>query len=276
MRIRFPNGKKKVITFSYDDGVEQDIRLINLFKEYGIKGTFNLNSGLFNTIHSVFGNKECKRLSHEKLKQIYKHPNIEIGIHTVSHCSLPSVSNSNKILEVINDRNNLEQIFEMPLKGMAYPYGHYNDDTIKVLQDCGIVYSRTVQSHHSFILPTDWLKLGATCHHNDDMLMPLAHKFLDENPTDKEDPFMFYIWGHSYEFDRNNNWEVIEQLLKYTSYKEDVWYATNIEIYNYIDAYKNLIYSSNDRIIHNPSAISVWICSGDKTIELPSGSTVNI
>ena len=40
------NGKKKAVTFSYDDGVEQDRRLIALFNKYGMKATFNQNSGI--------------------------------------------------------------------------------------------------------------------------------------------------------------------------------------------------------------------------------------
>ncbi len=36
----------KYLTFSYDDGVTQDIRLIELFNKYGMKATFNINSGL--------------------------------------------------------------------------------------------------------------------------------------------------------------------------------------------------------------------------------------
>lgn len=39
-------GKMKAITFSYDDGVTQDRRLVELFNRYGVKGTFNLNSEL--------------------------------------------------------------------------------------------------------------------------------------------------------------------------------------------------------------------------------------
>ena len=44
--IQFPKGKRKALTLSYDDGVEQDIRLIENMKQHGLKGTFNLNSGL--------------------------------------------------------------------------------------------------------------------------------------------------------------------------------------------------------------------------------------
>ena len=37
----------KALTFSYDDGVTQDKRLIKILNKYGLKCTFNINSGLF-------------------------------------------------------------------------------------------------------------------------------------------------------------------------------------------------------------------------------------
>ena len=43
----FPGGLRKAVTFSFDDGVRQDLRLMDLFRTHGIKATFNLNSGLF-------------------------------------------------------------------------------------------------------------------------------------------------------------------------------------------------------------------------------------
>lgn len=42
--MRYPGGKAKAVTFSYDDGVIQDRRLAELFDKYGLKGTFNFNN----------------------------------------------------------------------------------------------------------------------------------------------------------------------------------------------------------------------------------------
>ena len=39
------SGKLKAVTFSYDDGMTQDIRLIELLNKYNLKCTFNINSG---------------------------------------------------------------------------------------------------------------------------------------------------------------------------------------------------------------------------------------
>ena len=55
------NGKKKAITFSFDDGVTQDIRVIKILNQYGLKGTFNLNSGFFgllNPYYSCYGKRK--------------------------------------------------------------------------------------------------------------------------------------------------------------------------------------------------------------------------
>ena len=45
--MRFPEGKSKALTLSYDDGVEQDRTLLDILNAAGLKCTFNLNSGCF-------------------------------------------------------------------------------------------------------------------------------------------------------------------------------------------------------------------------------------
>ena len=47
MYMKFKDGKSKALTLSYDDAVVQDIRLIGIMDKYGIKGTFNVNSGWY-------------------------------------------------------------------------------------------------------------------------------------------------------------------------------------------------------------------------------------
>ena len=46
-RLYWPEGKRKAFTLSYDDGIEQDRRLVRMMNERKVRGTFNLNSGLF-------------------------------------------------------------------------------------------------------------------------------------------------------------------------------------------------------------------------------------
>ena len=45
--MRYPGGRSRALTFSFDDGVQQDKRFIGLLRQYGLCSTFNLNSGRF-------------------------------------------------------------------------------------------------------------------------------------------------------------------------------------------------------------------------------------
>lgn len=85
-----------------------------------------------------------------------------------------------------------------------------------------------------------------------------------------------YVWGHSFEFDRDDNWELIEEFCEYIGKKDDIWYAANIEIVDYMKAAKNLKYSARGNMVYNPSAINVWIEVDGKVHEIKGGATVNI
>ena len=85
--------------------------------------------------------------------------------------------------------------------------------------------------------------------------MELAKKFV-ENTINKE-PMLFYLWGHSFEFDEDDNWNVIENFCELIGNRDDIWYATNIEIYDYVQAYRRLVWTADMRRVYNPSAIPV-------------------
>ena len=130
---------------------------------------------------------------------------------------------------------------------------------VATLRQCGIAYARTTVSTERFDLPTDWLRLPATCRHSNPRLMELAEKFVT-NPFEKA-PGLFYLWGHSYEFDwdtPDNNWGIIEQFAEYMGGREDIWYATNIEICDYVAAYKQLIFSTDGSKVYNPTATELF------------------
>ena len=118
----------------------------------------------------------------------------------------------------------------------------------------------------------DWLRLGATCHHDDPMLMKLAGEFVSQTP--ERDSWLFYLWGHSYEFEQHGNWDAIENFLKTVSGREDVWYATNLEVYDYCKTYEQLIFSADGKTVYNPSAHPVWCQFDDEIVEVGAGKTV--
>lgn len=268
----FPGGRKKALTLSYDDGITQDKRLISIFNKCALKATFNLNSGIQNENNSWINNgKIIKRMNIDEIKDVYE--GHEIAVHSLSHPHLEELPKEMLITEIFDDRKNLEKIFGYPVRGMAYPYGAYNEKVLDAIRACGVEYSRTVKQHEKFNLPENFLEWHPTCHHRNPNLKEITKNFLE---TEFKSIALLYVWGHSYEFDVDENWELIEEFCETVSNNDSIWYATNIEIIDYLKALNNLKYSADCEIVYNPSAISLWISADEKIIEIKSGETVKI
>ena len=261
--LRYPGFLSKALTLSYDDGVVADLRLMEILNANGIKCTFNLNSGLFGL---------GTRLPEDKIIGHYVASAHEIAVHGYKHLALSALQAPALIAEILEDRKNLEALTGAPVTGMAYAYGDFDDRVVSLLADCGITYSRTVTSTRAFSLPTKPLLWDPTCHHNDPRLMELAKRFAEEK-TYRDEPALFYLWGHSYEFDEkhNNNWEVIEEFAAYIGGREDIFYATNGEIMSYISAYNALVFDVDGRSVYNPTATDVYLHINEKDTVAKAG-----
>lgn len=273
MYMKLKDGKSKVLTLSYDDGVVQDIRLIGILDKYGIKGTFNINTGLYLPEDAV-REKFYGRMKLSETQALYRNSGHEVAVHALTHPFLERLKADECIAEIIDDRRNIEAQYGTVARGMAYPYGTYSDGVVDILDKCGICYSRTVKTTEKFGFPENWLTLHPTCHHKNPRLMELAGKFVEETPRYNRDNWMFYLWGHSYEFDNDDNWNVIEEFAQYVGGREDIWYATNIEVYDYVKAYQRLETSVDKKIVHNPSAIDVWFRHENETHCVRAGETL--
>ena len=227
------NGKMKALTFSYDDGVTQDRRLVKLFDKYGLKCTFNINSALLGHAGSLF--QEGVTVPHvkprpEEVRGIYE--GHEIAVHTLHHPALSALSDEEVIREVEEDRIRLSELAGYEVIGMAYPGGTgcMNRHVAELIRDhTGVKYARTTTSTHNFELQTDLLEFNPTAHHHFEMdkLFALAERFVDAGP---DRPQLFYIWGHAYEFDVDDGWGRFEELLKILAGRGDIFYGTNKEV----------------------------------------------
>lgn len=251
--MRFPKGKKKALTLSYDDGVKEDVRLIRIMKKYGLKGTFNISSGFY-----AQEGVDTRNMTKQQATKVYTESGMEVAIHGRTHPFLNQLPENLCINDVIKDRENLEEQFQTIVRGMAYPQGAYSNEVVDCLKCAGIAYARTTISTGDFRIPTDWLRLETTCHHNDPRLMQLAHKFVEEEPKMNRAPWLFYLWGHSYEFEDKYNWNVMEEFAEYMGFRKEIWYATNIEIFEYVEAYRKLVYSLDGHRVFNPTAFTVY------------------
>ena len=274
IQLAFPEGKRKAFTMSYDDGVQQDKKLLGLMHRYGIKGTFNLNSGRldrqqYTNIDGIETN--ISTCSAEEIVQIYNEQ--EIACHGVKHLKLTDIPTGMVAQEIMSDRCYLEDLTKALITGFAYPFGVYSDAVIETLRYCGIQYARTVKNTGTYQLPTDFLKWHPTCHHNDPGLMNLLNEFCQG-----EEIFgasrLFYLWGHSYEFDQKENWDVIEKVFeKLYKYKSYIWMATNKDIYMYVSAFKQLIFSAEGNIVYNPTSTILWMLVDKQVVKVLPGET---
>ena len=276
LHLRFPGGRAKCLTLSYDDGVEQDMRLCELMKKYKIAGTFNISTGNYSPEGKTFDKGRVHRpMTQKACLETYGDPLFEVATHALHHAFLPDIPISEAIHEIIEDRRNIEKQFGGICRGHAYPYGKYSDDIVAALKSCGIVYARTTVSTYSLKLPDNWLILNPTCHHKDERLPELTEKFLNGSP--RREPYFFYLWGHTFEFERDDNWNVIEEFFEKVSGKEDIWYATNIQAYNYVQAFNSLIFSADALTVYNPTVTDLWLSFDNKyTVKIPSGETITL
>lgn len=260
----FPGGKYKCLTMSYDDGQIHDRRLVEIFNRYGIRGTFHLNSGRALT--------DENRIRPEEFPTLYR--GHEVSCHTLTHptiarCPIPSV-----LTQVMEDRIALERVMGYPVRGLSYPNGSYSKEICDMLQYTGVRYARMVGNSDGFDMPEDFMRWKATCHHSH-RLMELGREFLAREKPQYQ--YLMYVWGHSFEFAREDNWQLIEDFCSMMGGREDIWYATNIEIVDYMDVFHRLQFAADNSFVYNPSAANAWIRVNDGApINIPGGARVTL
>jgi len=267
--FRFPGFVTRACTLSYDDGMIYDKHLIEIMRKHGVKGTFNLNSrNLLSTDEKLLKSEDWLNLRGD---------DIEIALHGYRHLVLEKYPSSLGLRDIIANREHLENTFGRVIRGLAYANGSYNDEVLEMLRMSDVAYARTTKATEDFEIPTEWLTLHPTCHHNHPKLFELVDKFLQDpvpNNFWTRKPRLFYLWGHSYEFPRDDNWEVIERFCEIMGKNGTVWKATNIDIYNYVRAFYSLKFSADGSYAENLSAIDLYLRYNDRDIIVKSGETV--
>ncbi len=249
---------------SYDDGSEHDRRLVDIFNRYGIRASFNLNSGTLG--------QPCK-ITPQELPTLYR--GHEVSCHTVNHPDLTLLTDEAVRREILDDRRRLEDLTGQPVRGLAYPFGTWDDRLVALLPDLGIAYARTAVCTDSFAIPERFLLWHTTCHHN--RALHLAGPFLQHPGPDLA---LLYVWGHSYELDGfmsgdlSKNWDYLESLCRLLHGREDIYYSTTIELVDYLDAVRRLVIAAST--VTNPSAVSVWLKWREGAIELPAGTSFSL
>jgi peptidoglycan-N-acetylglucosamine deacetylase len=273
---QFPQAKRIAVTLSWDDGLVADRRLVAAMNEWGLKGTFNLNSSLLEGPGKAAPvDRWQEHVRRDEVASLYA--GHEVAIHTLTHPHLEKLDASQVVEEVLRDRQNLEDLVGYPVRGAAYPFGSYNAQVISILRDLGIVYCRTCANTDRPWPVAEPLLLASTGHVFNCNPLSIPERF-EKACQDPGYSGLFYVWGHSYEFDRpgGHTWDDLPRFIKPLGGKPDVWYCTNIELFDYEAARQRLVIAANRRSAHNPSAIAVTLLVDGKTVEVPGGKTLSL
>ncbi|PZX94446.1 polysaccharide deacetylase [Flavobacterium aquariorum] len=271
----FPEGKSKALILSYDDGRSEDRRLVKLMNKYRLIGTFHLNSnklGLTNYLNKA------------EIKELFA--GHEVSVHSANHPNLTVLSKIDIVYEIAEDRKELERLVNYPVRGMAYPFGNYNDFLVETIKGLGIEYARTVYDSYNFDIPKDFLQWRATMHQfgkaytetnnpeNDRRELEHFYQTINEFLQTKNLALMD-VWGHSYEIGSDENkWNETEKFFKMVSNNPGIYYAKQIDVVDYINAFNNLKFSVNKNIVMNPSSWTVFFKKDGKTYSVLPGKTI--
>ena len=232
--MKWTEKYKKAITFSYDDGITQDIRLVELMNKYGIKCTFNINSekmGMPGTLEREGNTLSFYRLTAYDVKKVYE--GHEIASHTLLHKRLTEMTDEGVIEAVEKDRLTLSELVGYEVVGFAYPCGGVNhDDRVAriIKEHTGVKYARTNKKTDSMQLQHDLYKFLPNVSHvmQGDRLDVLTERLIN---YDGDEPQILYIYGHSFELDFDNKyWAKLEEYFKFISGRKDIFLGTNKEV----------------------------------------------
>lgn len=243
-RLYYPEFRNKALTFSYDDGQIFDRRLVEIFNRFGLKATFHLNSGTLDT--EGF-------LTKQEIAALFE--GHEIACHGVMHEFPTHLAQERLVQEFYQDRLTLEACTGRIIRGCSYAYGEYDERVVNTLKALGFAYCRTVDSLGNFRVPEEFIRWRPSCHHND-AFGELPDRFLNTPGFSRLS--LFYVWGHSFEFDRENTWDKMEVFCEKMSGRDDVWYTTNIDYVDYMNAARGLLFSADGTRIRNLSSIPVY------------------
>lgn len=257
----FPERKYKALTLSFDDNHVEDRRLVAMLNRYGIKATFNL----------ISGGQGDDRIPQNEFAGLYK--GHEAASHTVSHPTLTCCSPEQAALQILEDRRTLERLTGAPVRGLAYPNGIYDRRIMDMLPALGIRYARTVHDTGGFLMPQDFYAWDPSCHFRRGVL-ELADQFAALNKPNRLQ--LFYVWGHSFELSSENDWQLMEIFCQKMCRHADIWYATNIEIVDYMDRLSRLQFTADADKVYNPSALPCWTVVDNKLYEIPGGETIEL
>lgn len=200
-------GTRKIFMLSFDDGTIYDGRFVELLNKYHIPCTFNLNTGLEDFVWYFEGKPVQRQKLAGTVEQYRGH---EIASHTRTHPLLTELPVEELVREVREDCDALRGIFGVEELGFAVPFTGCGEREVAVIRDY-VRYIRHSDIIEDFALPADPYHIHVHGFHTHEDIRERIAKFA-ENTLEVSH---FVLVGHSYEFEMLDQWDYIEELLKY-------------------------------------------------------------
>lgn len=265
VRRCYPGGALKAFNVTYDDGVTQDVRFVELLDRHGLKGTFNLNAQLmekgFEWRHDC--GMVIKRLSPEDAVKTYGCH--EIASHTLTHPYMRGKTDEELLWEMGEDKRRLEKLFGREVAGFAVPFHYYSQRIAAIAHECGFVYGRCSEESRSYSPHQDPYRWESGIFH----LAPELDDFVNGFLATDQELALCQIVGHSYDLDVEDMWDKMDSIFRRVAQGPDIMPMTHIQLVRYLKAMSfAVIY---DGYIENRSDEELWFRVGGDVICLSPG-----
>ena len=84
-------------------------------------------------------------LTTDEVRTLADRPGHSVGAHTTHHLALTHHPENTKRSEVLESKTTLEHVTHRPVRSFAYPYGEFDDKTIRLVNEAGFLAAVTVE-----------------------------------------------------------------------------------------------------------------------------------
>ncbi len=281
VRFTYPGFLEKAITFSFDDlDYARDPKLIKMFNDAGIKGTFNLMTARI----AEYGKENVQKVysGHEVISHSYSHPRMYLTQPEKINGTLYTPMTLDEVKQdIYQGHEDIKTLTGEYGLGFVWPYqdpkkrSDYNE-IMDYIKELGIKYVRPTEATYNFELPTDWYHWETTCHHN------AMGYYLDEflKLDTGGEMKLFSVWGHCYELDpeytANVHWKEMQEMTEKIGQRTDLWKATNGEVYSYIEAMRGAAVDKDGNTIANSSDETLYVLVNGTKVVIPAHTTFRL
>lgn len=130
---------QKLVVITLDDGYSDNYKYAYpILKEYGAKATIFV-------ITKTIDGKNTSYLNSEQIKELQAN-GIDIQSHTAGHEDLSTLTYEKQLKTLKESKGELEKLLNKSVNYIAYPFGKYNNETVKAAKEAGYLMGLTTKN----------------------------------------------------------------------------------------------------------------------------------